>query len=187
MDTWLKVLRQEVASSSLAVMAERLGVSRTTISQVCNERYPGDMGRIQGLVESVLMGHTVECPILGRIPQHECMAHQRRKAGEVGSTPNEIRLYKACRSGCPNSQLSEEEHLRRPMRLPVKSIDSEPVAVTQYDADAVLGRLRRQARTDGGDNLSRQNLALIALLEEEIKILGIKFNRLLVKAGKNNQ
>ncbi|MCH7371057.1 transcriptional regulator [Aeromonas sp. MR16] len=187
MDTWLEVLRQAVASSSLAVMAERLGISRTTISQVCNEKYPGDLVRIQGLVESVLMGHTVECPILGRIPQHQCQAHQRRKAGDVGSTPNEIRLYKACRSGCPHSQLGEEELLRRPMRLPVKTIDSEPVAVAQYDADAVLGRLRRQARTDGGDNLSRQNLALLALLEEEIKILGIRFNRLLVKAGKNNQ
>lgn len=186
MDTWLEVLQAEVNASSLAVVADKIGLSRTLISQVCNEKYPGDLGRVQKLVEGNLMGHKVACPILGEIPVHQCMAHQRRKAGDVGNTPNEIRLYKACRSGCPHSQLGAEEQLRRPMRLPVWNVESEPVVVAKYDADAVLGRLRRQARSDGSDNLSRQNLALIALLEEEIKILAIKYNRLLSRAEKHH-
>ncbi|WP_236563734.1 helix-turn-helix domain-containing protein [Aeromonas veronii] len=41
METWLEVLQAEVAASSLAQVAEKLGLSRTTISQVCNEKYPG--------------------------------------------------------------------------------------------------------------------------------------------------
>ncbi len=51
MGTWLEVLQAEVAASSLAQVAEKLGLSRTTISQVCNEKYPGDMARVQTLVE----------------------------------------------------------------------------------------------------------------------------------------
>ena len=55
METWLEVLQAEVAASSLAQVAEKLGLSRTTISQVCNEKYPGDMARVQTLVEGALM------------------------------------------------------------------------------------------------------------------------------------
>ena len=59
MDTWLEVLQAEVGASSLSVVAEKLGLSRTTISQVCNEKYPGDLARVQKLVEGNLMGHKV--------------------------------------------------------------------------------------------------------------------------------
>ncbi|WP_279491775.1 helix-turn-helix domain-containing protein [Aeromonas veronii] len=68
METWLEVLQAEVAASSLAQVAEKLGLSRTTISQVCNEKYPGDMARVQTLVEGALMGNKVRCPILGGYP-----------------------------------------------------------------------------------------------------------------------
>lgn len=101
MDTWLEVLQAEVAASSLAVVADKLGLSRTTISQVCNEKYPGDLARVQKLVEGNLMGHKVICPILGEIPVHQCLAYQRRRADEVGTRPMDIKLWKACHSGCP--------------------------------------------------------------------------------------
>lgn len=46
METWLEVLQAEVEASSLAVVADKIGLSRTTISQVCNEKYPGDLARV---------------------------------------------------------------------------------------------------------------------------------------------
>lgn len=176
MSNWLEELQAAVKGSSLAVIAERLGFSRTTISMVCNGKYKGNLDNVRERVESVLLGKSVICPILGQIPAHQCKAHQARRAGDVSSAPNEIKLYKACRSGCPHSQLAQEELLERPMRLPVQIIEPEPVAVA-YDAEAMIGRLRRQARSDSGDNQSRQQQLFTKLLEEELRMLAIKFNR----------
>jgi len=129
METWLEVLQAEVAASSLAQVAEKLGLSRTTISQVCNEKYPGDMAR--------------------------------------------------GRSGCPHSQLTEAQQLRRPMRLSVEQ-GKGAQKTARYDAEATLSRLRRQAKSDG-DNASSSLRILSELLAEELKIMAIKYNRLLDK------
>ena len=179
METWLEVLKAEVAATSLAVVSEKLGLSRTLISQVCNEKYPGDLARVQMLVEGNLMGQTVNCPILGEIPVHQCLAHQRRGPSDVGSRPMDIKLWKACRSGCPHSQLTEEQQLRRPMRLSVEQ-GKGTQKTARYDAEATLSRLRRQARSDG-DNASSSLRILSELLADELKIMGIKYNRLLDK------
>ncbi|HGY5246614.1 transcriptional regulator [Aeromonas caviae] len=186
MDTWLEVLQAEVGASSLSVVAEKLGLSRTTISQVCNEKYPGDLARVQKLVEGNLMGHKVTCPILGEIPVHQCLAFQRRRADEVGTRPMDIKLWKACHSGCPHSQLSEDQQLRRPMRLAVEQVGRGVDKGARYDAEATLSRLRRQAKSDG-ENASSSLRILAELLAEELKILGIKYNRLLDKVEKHGQ
>lgn len=186
METWLEVLQAEVAASSLAVVAEKLGLSRTTISQACNQKYPGDLVRVQKLVEDNLMGRKVTCPILGEIPAYQCLAHQRRKADEVGTRPMDIKLWKACHSGCPHSQLSEDQQLRRPMRLPVDQSGRSADKSARYDAEATLSRLRRQAKSDG-ENASSSLRILAELLAEELKILGIKYNRLLDRAEKQSQ
>ncbi|MNQ88590.1 hypothetical protein D3C85_1038590 [compost metagenome] len=186
MDTWLEVLQAEVAASSLAVVADKLGISRTTISQVCNQKYPGDLARVEKLVEGNLMGHKVICPILGEIPVHQCLAYQRRKADEVGTRPMDIKLWKACHSGCPHSQISEAQQLRRPMRLPVEQSSQGVERSTRYDAEATLSRLRRQAKSDG-ENASSSLRILAELLTEELKIMGIKYNRLLDRVEKNSQ
>ena len=186
MDTWLEVLQAEVGASSLSVVAEKLGLSRTTISQVCNEKYPGDLARVQKLVEGNLMGHKVTCPILGEIPVHQCLAHQRRRADEVVTRPMDIKLWKACHSGCPHSQLSEDQQLRRPMRLAVEQVGRSVEKGARYDAEVTLSRLRRQAKSDG-ENASSSLRILAELLAEELKILGIKYNRLLDKVEKHGQ
>ncbi|MBX9561603.1 transcriptional regulator [Aeromonas hydrophila] len=186
MDTWLEVLQAEVAASSLTVVADKLGLSRTTISQVCNQKYPGDMARVQTLVEGALMGNKVMCPILGEIPVHQCLAHQRRGPRDVGSSPMDIKLWKACRSGCPHSQLGEEQQLRRPMRISVGPNNKGMDKSARYDAEATLSRLRRQAKSDG-ENASSSLRILAELLAEELKILGIKYNRLLDKVEKHGQ
>lgn len=178
MKTWLETLQEEVKAHGLTKMADLLGLSRTLISQVTNNKYPGNIDNVRERVESVLLGETVVCPILGVIPKHVCKAHQLRNAADVGSTPDEIKLYKACRSGCEHSHVSEDEMLRRPMRLPVRNVETDKPAA-RYDADSVISLLKRQSRSDGGENLSRQSAIYTELLEEELRTLGIKFNRAL--------
>ncbi|HHW4805771.1 TPA: hypothetical protein ACUZAU_004750, partial [Salmonella enterica] len=56
----------------------------------------------------------------------------------------------------------------------------------RYDAEVTLSRLRRQAKSDG-ENASSSLRILAELLAEELKILGIKYNRLLDKVEKHGQ
>lgn len=186
--TWLDELRKQVDASSLGAVAAAMGVSKAMISQVLNGKYNGSMERVQSLVESVFMGHTVVCPVLGEIPKHKCAAHQSSK--HVGSTPNAIRLWKACRSGCPHSQL--KERLNTPVRLslekPAITLEqenrkpaSERPAVRQYDAAAVCARLERQAKTDAETMAGSFHRLYIELLKRELMAIGNRYNRLINK------
>ncbi|MNR48516.1 hypothetical protein D3C85_1677620 [compost metagenome] len=58
--------------------------------------------------------------------------------------------------------------------------------MARYDAEATLSRLRRQAKSDG-ENASSSLRILADLLAEELKVMAIKYNRLLDRAEKNNQ
>ncbi|ODS10956.1 hypothetical protein [Vibrio scophthalmi] len=183
--TWLDELRQQVDSASLGIVAKEMGLSKATISLVINGKYNGDMVRMQAIVESVYMGHTVNCPVLGEIPKHKCAAHQSAK--HVGSTPNAIRLWKACRSGCSHSQL--KERLNTPVRFsldePVSPLRQKQQSSTterpgrQYDAISICARLERQAKTDADIKAGSYNRLYIDLLKRELTALGNRYNRLL--------
>ncbi|ACQ92345.1 conserved hypothetical protein [Tolumonas auensis DSM 9187] len=175
---WLEVLRSEVKKTSLQKVADKTGLSRTLISQTCNDKYPGDLERVRQVVESVFMGAKVNCPILGEIPQHLCMAHQKKQAGELGDNPMAIKLYKACRSGCPYSQIDETELLRQPIRLHVADVGEQKAAVALYDASAVIRRLERQANSDAGTSGSVQKI-MNDLLKSELDAMAVRYNRLL--------
>lgn len=161
---WLEVLREQVAAHGQRSVAEKLGVSNTVVSQVVNEKYPGDMARIQSLVESVYLSKSVLCPVLGEIAWHTCQMHQRNT--QTGN-PTKLRMYRACRSGCENSDLPVTQNIQlNPSATVSRSLKT-------YDADAVIARLRRQVKTDGGGDSQ-----LAALLEAELKSLAIKLNRM---------
>ncbi len=175
---WLDVLRSEVQKTSLQKVADKTGLSRTLISQTCNGKYPGDLERVRHVVESVFMGATVMCPILGEIPQHQCMLHQKKQAGDIGDNPQAIKLYKACRSRCPNSQIDETEQLKQPIRLYVPAANEPRQTVASYDAVTVIRRLERQANSDAGTSGSAQKL-LNDLLKSELEAMAVRYNRLL--------
>ncbi|STQ75507.1 transcriptional regulator [Grimontia hollisae] len=180
---WLDVLKEQVESTSLSSVANAMGVSKTMISQVINGKYPGNLERVQGLVESMYMGHTVECPVLGEIPKHKCAAHQA--ATHVGSSPQAIRLWKACRSGCQHSQL--EERLSQPVRLTQtpsqvqRMPNAERSTERAYDAQAVCARLERQAKTDAETTAGSYHRLYIDLLKRELVALGNRYNRQIKK------
>ena len=105
MNKWLDILRQQVADHGQPSVAELLGISAATVSLVVNEKYKGDMNRIEKLVEKAFLQKCVNCPVLGDLPLFECMKHQVRKG--ISSNPLYMQLYKACRSGCHHSSLKE--------------------------------------------------------------------------------
>lgn len=104
---WIETLRQACERESQSRVAARLGYSAATVNQVLKGVYKGRLDRVQERVESVLVGgRLVDCPVLGEIPRHECLDHQGQPF--AATNPQRVRLYRACRSGCPHSRLKEE-------------------------------------------------------------------------------
>lgn len=101
MADWIEVLRAAAAASSQSEVAGRIGYSTAVVNQVLKGTYKGDMKRVERAVQGALMGATVNCPEIGEIPRQRCVEHQR--APFRITNPTAVRIYKACRSGCPNS------------------------------------------------------------------------------------
>lgn len=95
---WFELLEKAVAKTSKTAVAKRLGISRTAISLVMNDRYPADPSKI---AERVLAAFAVvDCPYLGQeITQADCAAHAGRAIPT--SSPRAVRHWKACQT-CPN-------------------------------------------------------------------------------------
>jgi predicted transcriptional regulator len=93
---WLAALRAEVARTSGARTALRLGISEATVSQVLSGKYAADTQRIARRVRGALLGETVECPVALEMPMHKCQEIQDRKAGSFGN-PVYARAQLCCR------------------------------------------------------------------------------------------
>lgn len=107
-EDWLMVLKTACADSSQAAVARQLGVSASALNQVLKGVYKGQVTRIQTLIEGRLMNQTVACPVAGDLPKHKCLEHQARDVRMATVNPLFSRLYRACRSGCPHSKLTQE-------------------------------------------------------------------------------
>lgn len=111
MRDWITALRTECARTSQRKVAQRLRQpdgypSEAILSQVLSGKYPGRTDRLQDLVEGAFMGAKVQCPVLGTIGRDTCAEHQARPYAPTNHL--RIQLYRACRSGCPNSRLTGE-------------------------------------------------------------------------------
>lgn len=102
--TWREVLAAETAATSQARVGRRIGYAASVVSQVLSGTYRGDLTKVRAAVEGGLMAATVDCPVLGPIGTQKCLGHQRRPLDPT--TPERVRLWKACRSGCIHSRLS---------------------------------------------------------------------------------
>lgn len=100
---WLLVLREQVAESGQRRVAKDIGYSAAVVSQVMNKKYAGDMAQVERRVRGAYMGETVFCPVLGEISVNRCLEIQKQPF--ASTNPQRVRLYRACRSGCSNSQL----------------------------------------------------------------------------------
>lgn len=96
---WLGVLREATQRSSQAVVAMRLGIGATTISQVLSGNYKADTGRVERRARGELMGAVCDCPVMGQVSTRVCQDVQDRgrpKAGAIGN-PQHAQAWHACR------------------------------------------------------------------------------------------
>lgn len=103
MPDWIRELAGLASRRSLNAAAKRLGYSPATLSQTLANKYPGDLEKIAATVRGALMGETVLCPVLGDIGRDACLAWQAKPRAVTNAV--RTRVFRACRSGCPNSRL----------------------------------------------------------------------------------
>jgi DNA-binding transcriptional regulator YdaS (Cro superfamily) len=95
--SWLTTLRAEVARTSQARVALRLGVSEGTVSQVLSGTYKASTQRIERRVRGVLLGEVVECPVAFEMPLQVCQAIQDRPADKRFGNPVHARAWLCCK------------------------------------------------------------------------------------------
>lgn len=93
-------------ANSAAAAAKLIGYSPAVVSCVFAATYKGDMPAVIERIRGALLGHTVVCPVLGEIGRNLCIVEQGRPFATSNSA--RARVYRACRSGCPNSRLRPE-------------------------------------------------------------------------------
>lgn len=91
---WLEVLRRECDRVTVTAVARQLGVSRPLLSRLLAGKYHHNPVRFRALVEGILMGVTVPCPVLGDLNRADCVHWQGQ--GVLGSNPVLVQLSKTC-------------------------------------------------------------------------------------------
>lgn len=105
---WVLALAEECdARKSQAKVGLRIGYSAAVVNQVLSHSYKGDLSKVEAAVRGAFMGETVECPVVGPIGRDRCLSHQR--APLAATNPQRVRLYRACRNGCPHSRLGGDD------------------------------------------------------------------------------
>lgn len=97
---WIELLKKEIKIKGASRVACELGVSKSTISLVCNGKYPAGMGKIEERIRKIYSNNgMIECPVLGPVSPADCAENwQRAKAiGNRASNPQTIKLYHQCR------------------------------------------------------------------------------------------
>ena len=101
---WVMALAEACMHATQKTVGDKIGYSGTTVSQVISNSYPGDIENVEARVRGALMSETVFCPAInGELGRDICRHWQRRPFSTASA--NAVRMYQACRSGCPNSRL----------------------------------------------------------------------------------
>ena len=101
---WVMVLAEFADEFGLGGAADKIGYSRAALSTVLSGKYRGTWANVEAAVRGALMGINVECPVLGEIGLDKCLFWQRRQLSVA--SPQSIKLFHACRGGCPHAQIS---------------------------------------------------------------------------------
>ncbi|WP_416305179.1 hypothetical protein [Neptunicella sp. SCSIO 80796] len=98
---WIELLNAQVEKRGRRQVETDLNISKTTLSQLLNNKYPGSLENIEHKVIAAYSNQTVSCPVLGEIPLKRCDKEQNLPFSI--SSPQRVRLYRACLS-CPNKR-----------------------------------------------------------------------------------
>jgi len=84
--------------------------SDTVISCVLNRKYKGSYDNVFAAIRAMFLRQAVHCPgIDAEITGAQCTQYQRM---ESPSGSDEVRIYRACRQGCPHSTIGTYAHVR---------------------------------------------------------------------------
>jgi len=100
---WIIVLAEECDRTSQRAVAGRIGYSAGAVNQVLAAKYKAPTERIEQAVRGAYLAAVVDCPVLGELAADLCLEHQGKP---WGSSPMRIRLFNACRGGCPHSRIN---------------------------------------------------------------------------------
>jgi len=101
--SWLTLLNEKVRLFGRRKVEVDTGMSKTTLSQVLNQKYLGSMANIENQVITAYTNISVECPVLGDIPVRRCNTEKKKPFS--AANPTRVRLFQACKK-CPhNNQL----------------------------------------------------------------------------------
>lgn len=162
---WLNVLREEIAKPgrSGASVARELGVSNSKLSQIVRGIYPGSDEDVRLKVIDLYMDAQVICPVKGKISIKECYEHQRRPFSSANR--ERIRMHRACRSGCPHSELEQTCNSKQ-VELKIEMSES-------YDIQRQIAFITSKANGDIE--------VKAALLQKELERLAARYNQLVWK------
>lgn len=99
---WMELLKEAIKKpSSKKQVADKLGVSRPTISRVMSGTYGADTKNIENKVLDVF--GRIQCPHIGAdITQAQCKENRTRAAPT--SSPREMKFWRACQSCKHNTE-----------------------------------------------------------------------------------
>lgn len=101
----MTLLKAEIARTSIAATAKRLGYSRTTISLVADDKYPGKSDRIAESVLALL--DQLKCPHLQiSMSRSDCSAYANRDVPT--SSPAAAAHWRACQSCRFKTEVNDE-------------------------------------------------------------------------------
>jgi hypothetical protein len=106
--SWNEILVSKVIQLGRRKVEADTGISKTTLSQVLNKKYPGNLENIEAKVLATYTEITVQCPVIGVIPTRRCYAEQVRPFSS--SNPQRVKLFRTCKS-CPNNRTRTNEPL----------------------------------------------------------------------------
>lgn len=122
---WLQTLRRECDATSQVQVARLLDLSAATVSQVLHGKYAADTARIERRVRGVLMGATVQCPVMFEIGTHVCQRVQ--ECGKPPAPHFEHRAWYACRGLGQWARAGACKHYTpAPARKPGATLSKEP-------------------------------------------------------------
>lgn len=106
-ERWYQLLRDSVNATSNDAVAQKLGISRTTVSLVVRGKYPADTKRIAAIVLSAL--DRWHCPYLNTdITAEDCAA------ARSGPTPSHDPMRLAHRRMCRTCNHNTQNETNRP-------------------------------------------------------------------------
>jgi hypothetical protein len=105
---WITALAQECDRASQRAVALRIGYSAGAVNQVLAAKYKAPTDRIEQAVRGAYLSAVVDCPAAGQVAADRCLEIQRQPW--AATNPQRVRLYTACRSGCPHSRVNPKDN-----------------------------------------------------------------------------